>query len=140
DSTIPWAQIPPFLQAAAAARLPYVAYWDESDHTGDQTSQYTEFIQPRTFYNSTKPGFNIFAFSRTRSFLAFSDCSLDQNAGNGSSTNGDAFGGINRYGWWDNATIVDTPTRYEVRPYLLSQSPASSTTVTVTVRNIQRLA
>jgi hypothetical protein len=70
-----------------------------------------------------------------KSVPAFSRCSLDQSPGNGDPDDGDPWGQINGYLFWDYETIVDEKDRWEMTVYLVPGSPESTCTVDVTPRH-----
>jgi hypothetical protein len=140
DTVVPWPDKPPFYAAALADKLSLTPYWDQSEHVWDQTWQFKEFINERLFWSrQSSPGFNIFSFRKNRSFLAFSNCPLDQNPGSGPPSEGDPIGGMNRYQWWNTESVTDTPSLFEARVFLMDQAPVPQTTTTITVRNLQGL-
>jgi hypothetical protein len=110
-------------------------FWSPRDHWG-------------TFANSpwvsSFPNFSFFTRYRTNlSYPAFSNCSVDNDPGDGTPTSGDAIGSINGHlDWTDD--IVDEPGRWEVTLYLRDLpntintlvAPDSATT-DVTLRRLQ---
>jgi len=88
-----------------------------------------------------------------QSLPAFGNCSLDDNPGDGAfdpggaGSDGDPVGMINAYLFWDTATIVDEPDRWEMTVYLYDgdrhgrgKAPADACTVDVTPRRCQKFA
>ncbi len=86
-----------------------------------------------------------------QSLPAFGHCSLDDNPGDGAfdpgaaGSDGDPTGNINGYLFWDTATIVDEPDRWEMTVYLYDgdrygrgKVPADSCTADLTPRRCQR--
>ncbi len=66
---------------------------------------------------------------------AFSNCSLDNNPGNGDPADGDPCGQINGYLLWDDADAVDEVGRWEMTLYLVADAPRDSCLVDVTPRH-----
>jgi len=88
-----------------------------------------------------------------QSVPAFGNCSLDDNPGDGAfdpggaGCDGDPVGMINAYLFWDTATIVDEPDRWEMTVWLYDgdrhgrgKAPADACTVDVTPRRCQKFA
>ena len=70
-----------------------------------------------------------------KSVPAFSNGSLDNNPGNGDPDDGEPWGQINGYLFWDYASIVDKPDRWEMTVSLVASSPEDACTVDVTPRH-----
>ncbi len=58
--------------------------------------------------------FDMYRYRRNLSFPAFSNCSIDNNAGNGDGANGDLVGTINGYLDW-SSTITDDSSNWTVK-------------------------
>lgn len=69
----------------------------------------------------------------TKTVPAFSNCSLDNNPGNGDPADGDYYGTINGWLMWDNDSI-DRPDRWEITVWVLSSCPRDRCTVDITPR------
>ena len=111
-------------------------FWSQVDHYGTYIKWMPNFPN---FHFLLRYGTNI-------SYPAFSNCSFNDNPGNGSPTNGDSIGSINGYlDWTDN--IVDTPelwaTTLFVHDLLTTQgtlvAPDSGTT-DITLRRLQEFS
>ncbi|MHC4398377.1 MAG: hypothetical protein ACYTG0_01715 [Planctomycetota bacterium] len=72
------------------------------------------------------------------SLPAFSNCSLDNNPGNGDPADGDPYGQINGWLLWQTDDVVDEPDRWEMTVYLTADRPADACTVDVTPRHRAR--
>jgi len=70
-----------------------------------------------------------------KSVPAFSNCSLDNNPGNGDPDDGDPWGQINGYLFWKYDDIVDRPDRWEMTVYLVDECPDETCTVDLTPRH-----
>jgi len=111
-------------------------FWRQTDHQNVYTQWVPNF-----------PNFHfLIRYSTDLSYPAFSNCSFNDNPGNGSPTNGDSIGTINGYlDWTDN--IVDTPelwaTTLFVHDLLTTQgtlvAPDSGTT-DITLRRLQQFS
>ncbi len=125
DRSIPWANKPAFYAAMNTARQAFVAYWSNGDHaTADddfpQESHYAPAREKLQF---------------DRSYLAFSNCSKNNNPGNGDPKDGDLQGWINRGLDWEN--IVDTETEYRVTVQAYYEGLTYPVVVDVTPRRLQ---
>lgn len=69
-----------------------------------------------------------------RTIPAFSNCSIDNNPGNGDPTDGDYYGMINGWLLWDNTAAADEPGKWSMPVWLISACPRTSCTVDVTPR------
>jgi len=69
------------------------------------------------------------------SIPAFTNCSLNDNPGNGDPADGDYYGQINGWLLWSDTDQVDEPGRWEMTVYLISSCPENSCTVDVTPRH-----
>jgi hypothetical protein len=69
---------------------------------------------------------------------AFSNCSLDNNPGNGDPADGDYYGQINGYLLWGDRDQVDEAGRWEMTVFLADDCPRHECTVNLTPRQCQR--
>ncbi len=69
---------------------------------------------------------------------AFSNCSLDNNPGNGEESDGDYYGCINGWLLWGNKDSVDERDRWEMTVYVIPSCPENSCTVDITPRRCQQ--
>lgn len=79
-----------------------ILYWDQRQHDGTGKN----FIS-----SETTPDF--FRYSTNKSYPAFTNCSINQNPGNGSPNNGDKYGAINGYLDWED-DITDNTCDYAI--------------------------
>lgn len=77
-------------------------YWDQREHNGTNKD-----FEPE----ETTPDF--YRYQNTKSYPAFSNCTIDQNPGNGSPKNGDPYGAINGYLDWED-DITDEACDYSI--------------------------
>jgi len=73
-----------------------------------------------------------------RSLPAFTNCSLDNNAGNGEPKDGDAEGQSNLYLYWTDKDAVDRPNEWALELRLNERAPKDTCTVDVTPRRPQQ--
>jgi hypothetical protein len=66
---------------------------------------------------------------------ALSNCSLDNNPGNGDPADGDYYGQINGWLIWDDKQWTDKPDRWEMTVYLHESCPREDCTVDLTPRH-----
>ena len=104
------------LAALRDARQPHVAHWGG----GALSRQVTAALA---------------AMSWTKSVPAFSHCSLDGNPGNGDPADGDPWGQINGYLFWEPADVVDEAERWEMTIFVAKDCGDDACTVDVTPRH-----
>jgi hypothetical protein len=108
---------------------------------------YTDHFNVLTPWSPSYSNFSFFTRYRTNlSYPAFSNCSLDDNPGNGDPTTGDSIGTINGYLDW-NDNIVDSLERWEITLYVKDLSTSQGTlvapdsgTTDVTLRRLQNFS
>jgi hypothetical protein len=126
-----WQDDPRGMAALRDARQPFLAAWgtNGADPGGAQG------VRP------VQPGVARM-FGRIRwdhSIPAFSNCSLDNNPGNGDPTDGDACGQINGYLIWDNTKgHVDRKDAWQMTVWLVDTCPEDVCAVDVTPRHGQQ--
>ncbi|MBK9099547.1 MAG: T9SS type A sorting domain-containing protein [bacterium] len=111
-------------------------FWSQTDHQNVYTQWVPNF-----------PNFHfLIRYSTNVSYPAFSNCSFNDNPGNGSPTNGDPIGSINGYlDWTDD--IIDSTDRWEVNLFVHDlittqgtlAAPDSGTT-DITLRRLQEFS
>jgi len=69
------------------------------------------------------------------SIPAFSNCSLDNNPGNGCPADGDYYGCINGWLLWGDKDLTDGKERWEMTVWVISSCPEDSCTVDITPRH-----
>lgn len=125
DRSIPWANKPAFYAAMNTARQALVAYWSNGDHaTADDD------FPKESHYAPAREKFQF-----DRSYLAFSNCSKNNNPGNGDPKEGDLQGWINRGLDWEN--IIDTDTEYSITVQAYYEGLTYPVVVDVTPRRLQ---
>jgi len=73
----------------------------------------------------------------TKSVPAFSNCSLDANPGNGDPADGDPWGQINGFLFWETETVVDEKGRWEMTVFLTPDCFEDACTVDLTPRHLK---
>ena len=125
DSAIGWPQAYTFVNSLITARQPFKFKWGQNGH-GERASlpaggdRYIGIIIKK---NVTLP--------------AFTNCSLDDNMGNGDPADGDPSGNLNAYSLWETDTTVDQADRWEATIYLRDTSPLDTCAVDLTPRRCQ---
>ncbi|MGA2032748.1 MAG: hypothetical protein ABSG68_10855 [Thermoguttaceae bacterium] len=113
-----WQDDPRGWSALMKARAPFIASW------------------------STHPPAELTAaFDRMRwdmTIPALSNCSLDNNPGNGDAADGDYFGHINGYLLWDDKDTADEAGRWAMTIFLIASCPQDRCTVDVTPRHCRQ--
>src|SRR6185436_4917970 len=82
-------------------------YWDQREHGGDGANFISDETQP-----------DFYRFAKNISYPAFSNCSINQDPGNGVPTNGDPYGAINGYLDWNDDNISDKSCQYIIHVFL----------------------
>ena len=132
---IGWLEKIAFYDSLSANKHGGFHFWSMTDH---QQTFYSSPWQP------SFPNFSFFTRYRTNlSYPAFSNCSINNNPGNGNPSNGDAIGSINGHLDW-NDNIVDLPNTWEITLRLKdltttfgSDIAPDSATTDVTLRRLQ---
>jgi dienelactone hydrolase len=125
DRSIPWANKPAFYAAMNTARQAFVAYWSNGDHaTADDD------FPKDSHYAPAREKVQL-----DRSYLAFSNCSTNNNPGNGDAKDGDLEGWINRGLDWED--IIDTDSEYTVTVQAYYEDLTYPVVVDVTPRRLQ---
>jgi len=74
----------------------------------------------------------------TKSVPAFTNCSLDANPGNGDPADGDPWGQINGWLFWEFDTVVDEKDKWAMTVYLTADCPDPACTVDLTPRHCRK--
>ncbi|MBA3647332.1 MAG: T9SS type A sorting domain-containing protein [Chitinophagales bacterium] len=105
DPSIGWQDKPKFFDSVQANQQGGVYFWDQRVHDGSGAN----FSD-----NETTPDF--FRYQTNKSYPAFSHCSADQDAGDGTISVGDPFGAINGYLDWED-DITDQSCNWSANVY-----------------------
>jgi hypothetical protein len=134
DAVLGWAEKVGFYRAMQRHRQGGTFFWDNRSHTGDAIGAWAPMG------SLSWPG----QFRSNRSYPALSNCSADDDPGDGTEASGDTVGTINGFVVWDT-TLVDQPEIWKVTlrlqelRTLWDTIPApESLTVDVTPRRLQR--
>ena len=128
DKSIFWFNNPPFYRAMNDAKQAFVAYWSDGEHStaGKDFPAKSHYVPARE------------KFTLDKSYLAFSNCSNNDDPGNGDINDGNAVGWINRGLDWED--IADTPTEYSVTVLAYYDGLEYPLTVDVTPRRLQNFS
>lgn len=121
DNLIGWSQAVSFAKALQQAKQPHVFRWGQNGHN------------QRVYYplnQSTHD--NPMVIRKDKSLPAFTNCSLDDELGNGTQSSGSAEGQLNAYLYWDATTSEETTTSWTMPIGLIKKE---SCTVDITPRN-----
>jgi len=125
-----WQDDPRAWAALLRARQPFIAAWSTG---GDDPGGHQDVrpVQPEVA--------RMFATIRwDASIPAFSNCSLDNNPGNGDPADGDSCGQINGYLIWHSRDAADEKNAWEMTIWLVASCPEDSCTVDVTPRHCKK--
>jgi len=109
DNAVGWIQKFHWYDTLNVDRQGGTWYWDQRQHSG-KNAQFTDA--------ETTPDYA--RYYSNRSYPAFSYCSINQNPGNGSITDGDTYGAINGYLDWKDKSIIDQPCNYSIKCFIKS--------------------
>jgi pimeloyl-ACP methyl ester carboxylesterase len=126
DGAIGWEQAVDFINALQETRQPHLFIWGQGGH-----SQRT--VLPKN--NDQKH--MIIDVRIDQSLPAFTNCTLDDDYGNGDPDDGDSIGQVNRYLYWETDDIVDETDTWEMTVSLMSTAPEDSCLVDITPRRLQ---
>ncbi|MGD9496479.1 MAG: alpha/beta hydrolase-fold protein [Armatimonadota bacterium] len=128
DSSIPWGANPPFYRAMQQARQGLIAAWNEGTH-GEVAGLLPDDIKQRMTFAWMR------RFALDRSYPAFSNCTANDDPGNGAPDDGDLVGFINRGLDWDDP--IDQPDKWEVTVRWTGDEAKLPLTVDITPRRLQ---
>ncbi|MBX7107987.1 MAG: T9SS type A sorting domain-containing protein [Chitinophagales bacterium] len=102
DEMVGWTEKTIFYDSVKANHTGGYFFWDQRNHAG---------------VNSTwnDAAFDLFRYASNRSFPAFAHCSNDEDYGIGDDITGAAFGTVNGSLDWDESSIADSTTSWEVK-------------------------
>ncbi len=129
DEGIGWTQAVEFYKALQETKRPHMFVWGQAGHR--QRS-----LMPNSHDQSVMP----IDMRTDQSLPAFTNCSLDDNPGNGDPSDGDPEGQVNRWLYWETADITDTPATWEMTVALMEEAPQETASVDVTPRRLQQFA
>ncbi|MCH5374103.1 MAG: hypothetical protein JJ992_09010, partial [Planctomycetes bacterium] len=126
DGGIGWPQAVQFYRALQETRRPHIFVWGQSGH--GQRARLPVSLSDRYMPMDLRVD---------QSQPALTNCSLDQNPGDGDPGDGDAEGQSNLYLFWETGDVVDRPDRWEMTIGLVDQAPQDTCTVDITPRRVQ---
>lgn len=134
DVTITWSsKIISWFDSLESNHVGGVFYWDQRNHGGDGKN----FLP-----DETTPDF--FRYRSNKAYPAFSNCSVNQDPGNGSPSSGAKYGAINGYLDWDDSitdNICDFTINVSVKDFyvggVLDPEQYNSCSTDITFRRMQ---
>lgn len=103
DTMVGWAEKIPYYDSVNANRLGGYYFWDLRKHNGDGENW---IFSP-----------DLFRYHRNVSFPAFSNCSVNDDPGDGNLSSGDSLGSINGFLDW-NDSIADDSSHYHLAVFM----------------------
>ncbi len=128
DGSIPWWMNPPFYEAMQDARQGLIAAWNEGEH-GSTGKRLPDDIRERMSFNW------MHRFALDRSYPAFTNCTANDDPGDGPADSGDPVGYINRGLDWE--VLKDEKDEYVVKVTWYLEDTALPLRVDVTPRRVQ---
>lgn len=127
DELIGWSQAVNFAKALQDNKQPHVFQWGMDGHN------------QRVFYPMRKSiNQNPMVTRLDVSLPAFTDCSLDDDPGDGTPDRGKLAGQINGYLYWDGTKVVDEEMKWAMPIGLINEAPSDTCTTDVTPRRLQK--
>ena len=111
-----WQDDPKGYAALRDCRQPYVGQWGGGGVSGEVRN-------------------GLYKLRWDKSVPAFSNCSLDNSPGNGDPDDGDPYGQINGWVFWEYDTIAEQADRWEMTVYVVPSCPNNTATVDITPRH-----
>lgn len=137
DEVVGWPEKVAYFKAMSEQHMGGTWYWDERSHF-DPTAELTWLPEQQRWEL-------LYQYSLDQSYPALTNCSADNDPGDGSLATGEAVGTINGYLGWDDASIVDTPAQWEMTLHTRTRStrsavlsPPAVVHVNVTPRRLQQ--
>lgn len=127
DGGIGWRQAVEFHRALQETRRPHVFVWGQQGH-GQRA------VLPVSLSDRYLP----LDLRTDQSLPAFTQCSLDDDPGDGEPQSGAPQGQSNQYLFWETREIVDTADRWEMTVGLIDRAPQDCCSVALTPRRVQR--
>ncbi len=127
DGGIGWEQAAEFYRALQETRRPHIFVWGQSGH--GQRARLPVSLSDRHMPMDLRTD---------QSQPAFTDCSLDDDPGNGDPKDGDPEGQSNLYLFWETDDVVDTKDSWQMTVGLVGKAPQDGCTADITPRRIQQ--
>jgi hypothetical protein len=135
DNIVGWAEKIPYYKAVESSKHGGYYFWDQRTHNLNSLKNLGSLQNPEIIHK----------FALNKSYPAFSKCTINNEPGNGISTNGDPVGTINGYLSWKDS-IIDEENYYEILIYpvnLIAENDSlyfhDSIFVNITLRRLQNL-
>lgn len=133
DTGIGWPQAVKFARALQDTRRPHIFYWGMSGHL-QRTNN------PPDLDGDREQASNPIDIRCDQSLPAFTNCSLDDDPGDGAVDSGDSAGQLNAFLYWETTDIVDERDHWAMTVGVVPNAPAASCTLSLTPRRVQKLA
>ena len=104
DLTLGWVEYYYWYDSLEVSNQGGLWFWDQRKHNGNNKN-----------FTDGEASINFDRFYTNRSYPAFSNCSINQDWGNGLPLSGDPYGAWNGYLDWDDASITDQANSYSIR-------------------------
>jgi hypothetical protein len=127
DGGIGWEQAAEFHRALQQTRRPHIFVWGQRGH--GQRARLPVSLSDRHMPMDLRID---------QSQPAFTECSLDDDPGDGDPNDGDAEGQSNLYLFWDTENIVDKKDAWQMTVGLVEKAPDDACTVNITPRRVQQ--
>ncbi len=126
DKDIGWEQAVDFTNTLQETKQAHIFIWGQDGH-GQKVKL------PINQSNNNM----LLDLKANQSLPAFTNCSLDDDYGDGNPTNGDKTGQVNGYLVWDPETIIDNSDSWQICINLVDYAPKDTCTVDITARKLQ---
>ncbi len=105
DTIVGWTEKTIYYQSLNTSHIGGYYFWDGRKHGGGSGLVWSD------------DNYSIFKYSKNLSFPAFANCSSNEDAGNGTAADGEAFGSVNGFLDWEE-NIEDTEAYWSVNIFL----------------------
>ncbi len=127
DDKVGWEQAVNFTKTLQETKQPHIFWWGQEGHQ-----------QPSKLPVNLSRDQMLLNLKVKQSLPAFTNCSLDDDYGDGDPLVGDKVGQVNGYLTWNPDTIVDETDRWQIELKLIKDAPRRSCTVDITARKLQK--
>jgi hypothetical protein len=107
DTVVGWIQKFHWYDTLNVSRQGGTWFWDQRGHNANNAQ-----------FSDSETTAHYLRYYSNRSYPAFSYCSINQNPGTGSTTDGDPYGAINGYLDWNDSSIADKPCSYGIKCFI----------------------
>ncbi len=126
DEVIDWQQAVDFTNTLQETRQAHIFTWGQDGHRQSAKLPVNQSIDNMLLNLKAK-----------QSLPAFTNCSLDDDYGDGDPLVGAYFGQVNAFLMWEPDTIIDNRDNWQVTINLIEQAPEENCTVDITARKLQ---